>query len=185
MNPLALALVFQVGLLAYHQVTTLCDFFPFNGVRFSTRRERLLEAGFNLLLMGAPPIGFVLGARWLMEFGAAYYVILFVVECVTWWAPYFFGPSPKWREVYARMHRLTITIVPRRGDNPAPNLEHMILMVLTLATAIVTLAAYRASPGPHFAHWIIIAAIGAVLITGATYQTCLEGRGKSGGGPAV
>jgi hypothetical protein len=59
-----------------------------------------------------------------------------------WWVPYFFGPSKAWQAAYDRLHSQTIKVLPARGLNPIPNLEHMILNVLTLVTAITTLFAF-------------------------------------------
>lgn len=46
------------------------------------------------------------------------------------------------RDAYNRLHRGTIAILPARGDRPVPNLEHTILHVWTLVTALVTAKAY-------------------------------------------
>jgi len=178
-----LAITLQIILVLYHQATTLFDFFPFNGVRFSSRRERLIEAAVNLVLMPLPPIGFILRAPLLMKFGLVYYFILFGVECATWWAPYFLGPSPKWLELYNRIHRQTITVLRRRPNQPAPNLEHLILMALTLLTAIATLIAFRSLP-LEFPQWWIGLLIGAILIGITLFQFCFQGRTKSTAPPA-
>jgi hypothetical protein len=177
---LILAIALQLAVLFFHQVTTIFDLFPFNGARFSARRERFLEAGFNGALMAPGPLGFILGISSLMRFGTAFYFILFVGELATWWVPYFFGASPKWAEIYARVQGRTITIVPRRGANPAPNLEHLILMALTLATALATLAAYRSLAGASLRGWWVAAlvALGVGLVV--VYQCCLMGRKKPG-----
>jgi hypothetical protein len=167
----------QIVLLVYHQITTLCDFFPFNGVRFTNRNERLLEALFNFVMMALPPIGFWFRWEPLMYFGAAYYFILFAVECATWWAPYFFGATQKWLDIYTRVHSKTITILPRRGHNPAPNLEHLILMVLTLVAAALTWREFRLlHPGP-LPHMWIAAAIGFFPFAGTLRQ--MVGTAKS------
>jgi hypothetical protein len=155
----------QLALLAYHQVTTLVDFFPFNGARNYTRRERLLECGVNGVMMSLPPIGFGFDIRGLMVFGVVYYFILFAAEVLIWWIPYLAppvrwrglysfllalatsdyqqaDPLAHWREVYGRLHQGTITLLPARGDRPVPNLEHTILHAWTLLTAIVTAYGY-------------------------------------------
>ena len=172
------AIALQILLVAYHQVTTLVDFYPFNGVRFYKWRERLLEAGFNLALMTPSPVGFIFGWSWLMRFGVAYYFILLACECATWWLPYFFGGSPKWEEIYARVQGQTHSVLPRRGKNPAPNVEHLILMALTLATAIVTLWAYSALPGATFQGWWIGVLFGVVMVWGVVTQCCRVGTKK-------
>lgn len=173
---LIIAIAFQIVLVLYHQVTTLVDLFPFNGVRFNSLRERFFEAGFNLVLMGVPPVGFIFRISLLMRFGVAYYFILLAAEFATWWVPYFFGASPKWVEIYSRVQGRTITPIPRRGNNPAPNLEHLILMALTIVTAVVTLIAYRAVTGVAFQGWLGTAVVGVLVVGGVIYQCCLQGR---------
>ncbi len=161
-----LALICQLTLLAYHQVTTLFNFWPFNGVRNYTWRQKLAEAGLNGVLMSLPPIGFAFHIHGLMIFGVIYYFVLFCIELTIWWVLYLTIPTGRWRviynhvlgalmfnnpkedvtarwtEIYNRLQRGTITILPPRGDRPVPNLEHMILQTLTLLTAIVTAVAY-------------------------------------------
>ena len=171
------AITLQIILVLYHQVTTLFDFFPFNGVRFYSRRETLIEAGINLVLMSLPLVGFFWHVSALLKFGIVYYFILFAVECATWWWPYFLGPSPKGLENYNRIHRRTITVIPRRGNNPVPNLEHLILMILTLVTAIATVTAFRTISFP-FRQWWIGAVIGVVVVAGTIFQFCFQGRQK-------
>jgi hypothetical protein len=149
-------------LLAYHQITTIFDFYLFNGARHHTRKEKLAEAGVNFVLMALPPIGFSFRIKALMGFGLVYYFVLFAIELIIWWVPCLRVPAGRWRiiynrvlgaltftdpgvdasaqwlEVYNRLHRETITILPDRGNRPAPNLEHVILQGWTLITAVVT-----------------------------------------------
>jgi hypothetical protein len=163
-----IVVIIQVLLLAYHQITTWFDFYPFNGVRGYTRKEKLAEAGSNAVLMSLAPIGFAFQIKALMNYGVVYYFVLFAIELIIWWVPYFTVPSGRWRliynrllsfatsnfepgdtlghwtAVYQRLHRGTITLLPPRGDRPVPNLEHMILHLWTLLTAVVTCVAYHA-----------------------------------------
>jgi hypothetical protein len=156
----------QLALLVYHQVTTLFDFYPFNGSRNYTRKEKLAEAGSNGVLMSLAPVGFGFHIKGLMNFGVVYYFVLFAVEIIIWWIPYLTVPSGRWRGIYnrllagatsnfdagdtlehwkgiyRRLHFGTITVLPPRDDRPVPNLEHTILHVLTLITALVTATAY-------------------------------------------
>ncbi len=139
---LTATIIFQCILLAYHQFTTWIDLFPFNGVRFYTRKERLIECASNGILMGLPIIGFLFNLRSLMNFGVVYYFILFILEIKTWWLPYWFSVSEKWKEEYAKIHAKTLIILPKIRKNPIPNLEHMILHGITLLTAIFTLVVF-------------------------------------------
>ncbi len=70
--PMARILFCQLALLVYHQLTTLLDFFPFNGSRHYPRKEKLAEAGGNGILMSLAPIGFGFHIRGLMINGVIY-----------------------------------------------------------------------------------------------------------------
>jgi hypothetical protein len=161
-----LALVLQLMLLGYHQVTTRFDFYPFNGARFAQPGERRAEGGFNLLMMGWPPIGFAFGLSVMMRFGVIFYFVLFACEIATWFVPYFFGASPKWEKIYLRVQGRTLMVLPKRGDNPNPNLEHLILMILTLAAGGASWEAFLRLPGATFHGWPYGLAVGAVMVGG-------------------
>ena len=160
------AILCQLGLLAYHQTTTLVDLYPFNGVRNASLSERFLEAGVNLVLMGLAPIGFTLGIPALMVYGVVYYFVLLFFELIIWWVPYFATPAGRWFTSYnlalsiatgqvgqqnaltewasrhRRLHKGTVTLL-NPGKGPIrPNLEHMILHGWTLITAVSTSAAF-------------------------------------------
>jgi len=167
MKPLQFTIICQVLLLAYHQLTTFLDLFPFNGTRFYSRRERVTEMGVNFLLMGLAIMGSVFHTTGLMLYGVIYYFLLFGIEIVIWWVPYFFQPLGAWRRVYnsvlaigtsdfqpgdtlarwqtvfERVHVRTLTLLPTKPGRITPNLEHMILHAATLVTALATLHAYH------------------------------------------
>lgn len=164
------ALLVQLGLLIYHQVTTWFDLFPFNGVRYTKFAERRVEALVNFLLMSLAPIGFALRYAPLMKFGVVYYFVLFAIECATWWAPYAFGASKHWQDVYTRVHSRTLNILPARDGRPRPNVEHLILMTLTVWAALVTRYEFaRLHSGAIPTLWIGWA-IGALLAAGTAVQ---------------
>jgi len=160
------AISLQLLLLVYHQLTTLFDFYPFNGIRFSQPKERYTEAVINFTLMVLPLLGYLFKISSLMRFGAAFYFILFACEIATWFVPYFFGASPKWQEIYSRVQGRTIMLIPPRGQNPTPNLEHLILMALTMATGIATFTAYWSLPEASTKGWPIAAGIAAFMLYG-------------------
>jgi hypothetical protein len=161
-----LAVTCQIVLLTYHQFTTFVDLYPFNGTRFCSRRECVIEMGVNGILMVLAPVGFIFRIHGLMLFGLIYYFALFAIELVIWWIPYFTVPKGRWRRVYNlllsvgtsdfastdtldhwlavhhRVHGNTICILPRRSGHITPNLEHMMLHGWTLITGLVTFAAY-------------------------------------------
>jgi hypothetical protein len=169
MSIATIALFCQLALLGYHQLTTLCDLYPFNGARHLKPAEKWAECGVNGLLMILPPTGFAFHVRWLMTFGVIYYAVLFAIELIIWWVPYLGTPSGRWRAVYNwllaaatsnfekgdtlahweeihdRLYRGTISVLPRGRARIVPNLEHTILHGWTFVTAIVTAAAWHSS----------------------------------------
>src|SRR5437868_2274894 len=103
-----IALVLNVVHLAYHQVTTNFDFFPFNNIRNYKTGERIGEAGFNGLVMGFPIVCLCLHSHRLI--GLSCWTLGFLVagEFLSWWPAYFYG-VPKWmrhwQEIYDRTHK--------------------------------------------------------------------------------
>jgi hypothetical protein len=97
------AIVCQIVLLVYHQITTYIDLFPFNGARNYSLKEKLAEGGSNFVLMILPPIGFGFHRHGLMIYGVIYYYFLFAAELIIWWIPYFTVPSDRWRGIYNRL----------------------------------------------------------------------------------
>lgn len=165
-----LALGLQCLLLAYHQFTTWVDLYPFNGVRFTKPSERRIEAAVNLTLMSLPIAGFAARIEPLIYYGVAYYFILFAIECATWWLPYFVGASPGWSEVYQRVHSTTWGILPGHQRRPAPNVEHLILMSITVAAALATARAFRAAHPAGYPHAWIAVALGTLLFAAVCVQ---------------
>ena len=170
------AIVIQLMHLLYHQVTTWFDFHPFNGVRALPWRLRFVDAGTAFVPMVIPPLGFLLGNRTLMEIGVVCNFVILGGEIATWWVTYFFGASPRWQEMYNKIQRDTITVIPRRGPNPTINLEHMILMVLTICSTVMSFVAFHASEGKFSPHIWIAWLVAAVMTGGAIQQCSFAGR---------
>lgn len=180
------ALTLQIILLIYFGVTSMVSLFPFNGVRFRfTREGRAAQIAHygdsvaNTALMAVAPVGFILRGPSLMRFGIAYYLVFIAVQVPFWWLPYYLGPSSWWLNHYTKIHRETITVLPRRGTNPVPNLEHLTLQCLIVLTTAVTLIAYRVTPSAQFPHsfWTSLAEVGAVLV-GLTAVKNIGNAGK-------
>lgn len=164
-----LTLSAQILLLIYHQCTTLIDLHPFNGVRFTKPAERYVEAAVNFVLMGFPIFAFSVRHEMLMRFGVSYYFILLGIECATWWLPCWLGASPDWAAVYARIHAGTIRLGSNLSTSPVPNLEHVILMVITTAVALITLREFRVAGVAFGSLWLPVI-IGAGLITVTVFR---------------
>jgi hypothetical protein len=57
-----------------------------------------------------------------------------------WWIPYFRGADQKTKDLYAKMCVGTIQVLPPRGDNPRPNLFHVVLHTVGATSLIVATA---------------------------------------------
>jgi hypothetical protein len=77
-----IAIFCQIVVLVYHQFTTHFDFFPFNGARNYSVKEKLAEGGSNFVLMILAPIGFGFHIRGLMIYGLIYYFVLLAAELI-------------------------------------------------------------------------------------------------------
>lgn len=139
---LTATLAIQFLLLVYHQLTTLCDWYPFNNVRSYSIKERLTECGINGFIMASPLIGFYFHIPWMMMAALLIYPVLLIGEYLSWWKPYFFGGSEAWQITYNRLFKNTLIVLPAIKDHPVPNLEHTLLHGLTLATTVITYIAY-------------------------------------------
>lgn len=117
------AIIFQVTLLLFHQVTTLFDFYPFNNVRPYTFKERLTECCVNGIIMAFPAAGFCLQVDWISTASLDIYPVLLLGEYRNWWRHYFFGPTDGWQQTYNRLFRHTIIVLPPIKDHPVPNFE--------------------------------------------------------------
>jgi hypothetical protein len=150
---LALALTLILAAVAYHAVMTLVDLFPFNNVRDAERREQLTEVAVNAPVMALPAVLLAIGAATSMPaFGYAGAIVeSFAVlgGLLLWWSPYLAGVTMPWAtagvgvtwaELHARTYGRTVIVLPRIGDRPRPNLEHMVLHGLMLAGAITAFA---------------------------------------------
>jgi hypothetical protein len=75
---------------------------------------------------------------WRSAYGADYWLVYCVVTVFSavmmWYMPYLFGASARTKSDYAKMYAGTWQVLPKRGDNPRPNLLHVGFHMLFLAT---------------------------------------------------
>jgi hypothetical protein len=151
---LTIALVFLILADLYFVLTTLVDFAPLNNIRSSTRRERITEVAINGPIMLVPVILIVFAGAFrlpvLAVAAGALELLVAIGGLLLWWLPYLVGVSvpwatagtgDSWPELHARTYAATIIVLPRIGDRPRPNLEHMILHALVLAGAVFSFIA--------------------------------------------
>jgi hypothetical protein len=136
------ALALNMVHLSYHQLTTNVDLFPFNNIRNYTIRQRIAEVSVNLITMGFPVVAILLKNHTLTGVACWFLGFLLCGEYLSWWKAYLFGATDKWKNIYNKIHKDTIILLPPIKDNPIPNLEHCILHFLTLLTFIFTIFYY-------------------------------------------
>ncbi|MBE3013611.1 hypothetical protein IL992_31190 [Microbispora sp. NEAU-D428] len=147
------ALLLIVAADAYFILTTLADLFPFNNVREAKRSEKLTEVAVNGPILALPALLLVwasaAGAPVLAHAGAILELLALLGGLALWWLPYLAGVTmpwatagtgETWAALHARTYAKTVIVLPRRGDRPRPNLEHMILHALMLTAAVCTFA---------------------------------------------
>ena len=141
--------------------TTLVDLHPLNNIRAARRSERLSEVAVNAPILALPAVLIGLGAA--LRLPALGYVagslalLSAIAGLVLWWMPYLIGVAAPWVtagtgvtwvELHARTYAHTLIVLPRIGDRPRPNLEHMILHILFLAAAGATFLAAGSLAAP-------------------------------------
>ena len=68
------------------------------------------------------------------DYWLAYTGVTVLLAILMWYVPYLFGASAKTRQAYQDMYAGTWQVLPKRNDNPRPNLLHVAFHVLFLAT---------------------------------------------------
>jgi hypothetical protein len=79
------------------------------------------------------------------KYWAIYCTVTVVSAILMWYVPYLFGATGDTKQQYAQMYPGTIHVLPPRGDNPRPNLFHILLHLLFAATLMLSVALLVAS----------------------------------------
>ncbi|MEV4512370.1 hypothetical protein AB0K00_25810 [Dactylosporangium sp. NPDC049525] len=151
---LAFALTLLLAAVVYFLLVTLVDLYPLNNVRDAKRAEQRTEVAVNAPMMTLPAVLLALAAALsspVLGYVAGALELLFAAGgLVLWWMPYLIGVTAPWAtagtgttwaELHARTYAQTLIVLPRIGERPRPNVEHMILHGLMLAGAACTLVA--------------------------------------------
>jgi hypothetical protein len=104
----------------------------------------LVEAG-NVVPIVAILVLALVSPSGRLPVGAAVYIGLYIVvfavlAWLSWYRPYLFGSTPEREAAAAQEYGRTVQILPARGTRIRPNLMHVILHVLFLATAAAAVA---------------------------------------------
>jgi len=134
------ALVMQVLLFIYFEITSLVPLFPWNDLSKYSTKEKVVEATSNgiIILLG---IGlFITQVKALMILSAILWGLFLTMQLLTWWLPYLTGKHLKQfsRELYDTHFQQTVKLLPRIKDHIIPDAQHLVLQVLTLSTLLTT-----------------------------------------------
>ncbi len=132
-------------LLLYHQLTTWLPLFPWNDVANLSRKDILLEACWNGLVMGSGVLfllqGYTGGYKY---YPLIYYPFLLTGEIFQWWLPYFspgFAKS-KHNFDYGSRYSRTLKWLPHCAGERTPDANHTVLHLLTMITVVLVFADY-------------------------------------------
>ena len=74
---------------------------------------------------------------WTLGWGVLYFVAFLVLVWLAWYGPYLNGTTAQRTADYRAEFARTVQALPPRGDHPRPNLAHVVLHLLFLATAVL------------------------------------------------
>ena len=108
------------------------------------RRKLLVATLINAIFPGvAAAFALIFWSRPLAWYVPNYWVIYCAITVVSaiarWYIPYLFGTSEQASREYTLMYADTRQVLPPRGENPRPNLFHIVLHVLFAATLILAI----------------------------------------------
>ncbi|MBD8006611.1 hypothetical protein [Bacillus norwichensis] len=135
-----IAIVLQILLFFYFEVTTLLNLFPWNDLSKYTRKEKFTEAITNglfiLLCIGL----FATKVKWLMAISVMFYLIFLIMQILTWWMPYCTGIHLKQfpKSLYESHFKDTIKWLPPMKDHIIPDAQHNVLQLLSMITLIAS-----------------------------------------------
>jgi hypothetical protein len=133
------ALVLQVLLLAYWLAMEVIDLSPWNDL---ASKPEGYELDRSIAMNGLQQLAYIgifaLGVRPLAILVAVAYGAFLTMQLWTWWPTYLFGADAAWRETYEVAFSRTLKLLPSYGTHFAPDAQHLMLQLLTLAVVIAT-----------------------------------------------
>src|ERR1700681_4733042 len=129
MNLHIFTIVAAATLLIYHQITTMVPLFPWSDLEKYSRKELMLEAGTNGLLMGLGALCLIIGNTGFFHyFPLIYYPFLLSGELFQWWIPYFFEKfsASKINFDYEKLFSHTVKLIPHKTGKRTPDANHIV-----------------------------------------------------------
>src|SRR5690625_2645813 len=91
MNVFTWAIIIQILLLIYFEVTTLVNLFPWNDLSKYSTREKVIEATASGIIILLGIILFATKIKWLMILSVGLWFVHLLMQLFTWWMPYVTG----------------------------------------------------------------------------------------------
>lgn len=134
------ALVLQILLFLYFEVTTLVPLFPWNDLSKYSRKEKFTEAIANGLIILLCIGLFATKIKWLMAISVMFYLVFLVMQILTWWMPYLTGIHLKQfpRSLYESHFKNTIKWLPPVKGHIIPDAQHNVLQLISILTLITS-----------------------------------------------
>jgi hypothetical protein len=128
-----LALGLNIVHFLYHQAITWFDFRPFNSAFTFSKKDRIQESiTFGLILI-SPILALIFQIEWMLQGSAILLGTVLMLEYSKWWKPFFGEADDTWRKYHKKHYKDTLMLFKSKKSQPAPNLEHIILHLLSIA----------------------------------------------------
>ena len=136
------AIVMQVLLFIYFEITTLVNLFPWNDLSKYSTREKVIEATTNGVVIITGIVLFLTKVNWLMTISVIIWFIFLFMQLLVWWMPYLTGKHLKQfpRELYDTHFQRTVKFLPRVKNHIIPDAQHIVLQTLSMATLVMCVA---------------------------------------------
>jgi hypothetical protein len=134
-----LARVLTALMLVYFTLVNHVPLAPFNnltaaGAQWRSTAVGVIGGGLVLLALAS-------GSQVAVVFAAGWLWLWFALQLRQWWVPYLFGATAVHRDFgwySAGGYDRTVRAVPLRAGRPNPDLQHLLLQILTVLAASLT-----------------------------------------------
>ncbi|MBS4200522.1 hypothetical protein KHA93_12865 [Bacillus sp. FJAT-49732] len=138
------AILFQILVFLYFEITTLVNLFPWNDLSKYTVRQKWTEAISNGVILLVCIGLFATKTSWGMGISLLFWVFFFIMQLLTWWMPYVMGQHLKQfpKTLYESHFSRTVKILPPIKNHIVPDAQHNVLQLLSLSAIIFSIAAF-------------------------------------------
>ncbi|QKW21212.1 hypothetical protein HUT16_21030 [Kitasatospora sp. NA04385] len=137
----SIAVALPLAWLAWLVLTEWVPMFPLNDLKPGNLRLRLLAAAVNYPFPLAISAGIALNSHWSLVTALVLCGVVLTGHLLSWWIPYFGYSTAAQRELYQRDYARTLKVLPTEGHGVVPDVQHVVVGVLTLLMTAGTAAA--------------------------------------------